>query len=140
MRACLRMTRTVAQSRSTSPHAEDLRTPVDAMVKDDVGGVRVPTDVDRPVEYGVDETLVVGEQQVIGGDAGVGEVGAKALPDRHHARVIGDGLESQLAAPHGTGSPEIALPDHVRRTPLVGAMTAPARASRRWRSIGNAGV
>jgi hypothetical protein len=123
-------------------HAEDLRVATDPVLGDDVGGVRVPRDVDLAVQQRVHETLVVRVQDVVGRHQLRGEVRQEALPDRHDPRVIGDGPDEDRAvtAAHGTGRPASAFPIQVRSTALVGAITAPALASRRWRSNGRARV
>ena len=122
-------------------HAEQACVTADPSLGGDVGGVRVPGDVDVAGEQRVDEALVVRVEDVVGRDAFSREVLAEPLPDRDDARVVCDRADEDVAAAaHGTGNPASALPIQLRSTALVGAMTEPARASRRNRSIGNAGV
>ena len=111
------------------------------MLGGDVCGVRVPGNVDIAFEQSIDEPLVVRVQDVVRRNAGVREVLAKPLPDRDDSWVIGDRAdEDGVSAAHGTGSPASALPIQLRRTAFVGAITEPARASRKNRSTESAEV
>jgi hypothetical protein len=121
-------------------HAEQAGVAADPLFGRHVGGIGVPADVDLAREKRLDETLVVRVEDVVGRDAGLREVVSEPLPDRDDPRVVRNGPDEQRVAAHGTGSPASALPIQVRSTALVGAITDPARASRRWRSTGSAGV
>src|SRR5581483_4584511 len=121
-------------------HPEQPRLAPDPPLGCHVGSARVPGDVDLAGEQRLDEALVVRVEDVVGRDAGLAEVVTEALPDRDDPRVVGDGADEEEIAPHGTGSPASALPIQLRSTAFVGAITEPARASRRWRSTGSAGV
>ena len=79
-------------------HPEDLRLAAELRLGDDVGGVRVPGDVDLAVQQRVDEALVVGVEDVVGRRAGAGEVLAEALPDRDDARVVGHRADEDRVA------------------------------------------
>src|SRR4051794_174594 len=104
----------------------------------DIGDRRVPGDVDDAGEQGLDLGFVAGEQDVVEGDRRlIDEVVLERLPDRHRLGVIGDGAQADRRGclchwgePQKSGMPSRALPMNSFNTSLVGAMIAPAWASR----------
>ena len=135
-------------------HGQRPAVPVRAAMDFDPGQVRVPGDVDLPVEQRLHLAVVVGEEHVVDRRAGGAEVVAHPLPDGDDALVVGDGADqdrsvhlmpplfadlrvndcSRASVNTKTAAAQHALPMKSYSTSVVGAMTEPARASRKLRS------
>ena len=97
--------------------------------------MRVPGGVEDAVEEIIDLVLVGFVVARLEIEALVRELGGELMPDLLDLGVVDHG--AQPVGRHQKRSwPVMALPGKSCRSSVVGAMTAAARASRRWRSSG----
>lgn len=116
-------------------HRQRRRFPVGALEDPDMREIGVPRRVERAAEQVLDLVLVAVVVAGLEVEPLLGEPAGELVPDLLDRGVVHDG--AQPVARHQKSSwPVMALPRKSRSSSVVGAITAAARASRRWRSSG----
>src|SRR5262249_7865916 len=101
------------------------------------GEIGIPADVDGAVEQSLHLAVVIGKENVIDGRADFAKIIAHPFPYRNDPLIVSDRADLNRffhTGPQNKGIPKSVRPMNSCSTSVVGAMTAPARASRKWRS------